>query len=169
MPPGLTIFDCDGVLVDSEAIACRVCVPCLAEHGIEISVEEVADRYIGMSAAAMISDLETRYGRDLSVDLYETMRERIVAAFETEPLTIDGVDRVLAAHGGRVCVASGSTQERVRHCLTLVGLLHHFDPFIFSATQVPRGKPAPDLFLFAARQWGPRRGTAWSSRTAFTV
>jgi HAD superfamily hydrolase (TIGR01509 family) len=154
MPPGLTIFDCDGVLVDSEVIACRVCVPCLAELGIAITAEAVADRYIGMSAGSMIADLETRYNRNLPADLYETMRHRIIAAFETEPLTIDGVDRVLAAHDGKVCVASGSTQERVRRCLTLVGLLHHFDPHIFSATQVPRGKPAPDLFLFAAQQMG---------------
>jgi HAD superfamily hydrolase (TIGR01509 family) len=154
MPPGLTIFDCDGVLVDSEVIACRVCVPCLAEHGIAITADEVADRYVGMSAASMIADLEARYDRRLPADLYETMRHRIIAAFETEPLTIDGVDAVLAAYGGRVCVASGSTQERVRRCLTLVGLLHHFDPFIFSATQVAKGKPAPDLFLFAAQRMG---------------
>ncbi len=154
MPPGLTIFDCDGVLVDSEVIACRVCVPCLAELGIEITAEEVADRYIGMSAGSMIADLETRYDRHLPMDLYETMRDRIIAAFETEPLTIDGVDAVLASHRGNICVASGSTQERVRRCLTLVGLLRHFDPHIFSATQVAHGKPAPDLFLFAAQQMG---------------
>lgn len=154
MPPGLTIFDCDGVLVDSEVIACRVCVPCLAELGIEITAEEVADRYIGMSAGSMIADLETRYDRHLPMDLYETMRDRIIAAFETEPLTIDGVDAVLTSHWGNICVASGSTQERVRRCLTLVGLLRHFDPHIFSATQVAHGKPAPDLFLFAAQQMG---------------
>jgi HAD superfamily hydrolase (TIGR01509 family) len=154
LPPGLTIFDCDGVLVDSEMIACRVCVPCLAELGIEITAEEVADRYIGMSAGSMIADLETRYDRHLPMDLYETMRDRIIAAFETEPLTIDGVDAVLASHRGNICVATGSTQERVRRCLTLVGLLRHFDPHIFSATQVAHGKPAPDLFLFAAQQMG---------------
>jgi HAD superfamily hydrolase (TIGR01509 family) len=150
----LTIFDCDGVLVDSEAIACRVCVPCLAELGIAISIEEVADRYIGMSAASMVADLETRYDRALPADLYETMRHRIIAAFETESLTIEGVAEVLGEHDGPVCVASGSTRERVRRCLSLVGLLQHFDPHIFSATQVPKGKPAPDLFLFAAREMG---------------
>jgi len=155
VPPGLMIFDCDGVLVDTEALVCRVCVPCLAEIGIEITAEEIADRYVGISAAAMITDLETRYNKTLSEDFQETMRQRIAAASEIEPLTIDGVDAVVAAaRPGRICVASGSRPERVRRCLTLVGLLHYFDPHIFSAIQVARGKPAPDLFLFAAREMG---------------
>ena len=157
-PPGLTIFDCDGVLVDSEVIVCRVCVPCLAEVGIVMSAEEIADRYIGISARSMIADLEVRHGRTLPADFYEMMRYRIAAAFETEPLTIDGVARFLADWTGKICVASGSTPERVRRCLTLAGLLHHFEPHIFSATQVERGKPAPDLFLFAARQMGAEPG-----------
>ena len=150
MPPTLTIFDCDGVLVDSEAIVCRICVPCLVGAGVTMSADEIADRYIGISARSMIADLETRCGFTLPENLYETMRHRIAAAFETEKLTIDGIDTIIAAHDGAICVASGSSPGRVRRCLQLVGLLHYFDPHIFSATQVARGKPAPDLFLFAA-------------------
>jgi HAD superfamily hydrolase (TIGR01509 family) len=154
MPPLLTIFDCDGVLVDSEIIVCRTYVPYLAELGIEITAEEIADRYVGRSAGTMIADLRTRYGRSLPEDFQQSARRRIAAAFETEPLTIDGVDAVLAAHSGRVCVASGSAPERVRRCLELAGILRYFDPYIFSATQVANGKPAPDLFLFASGQMG---------------
>lgn len=154
MPPGLTIFDCDGVLVDSEVVVCRVCVPLLARAGVTMSAEEIADRYIGISAGSMIADLEARHGRPLPADLYDTMRDRISAAFETEPLTIEGLDVVLAGHFGGMCVASGSAPDRVRRCLTLVGILDYFEPHIFSATQVSRGKPAPDLFLFAAAEMG---------------
>ena len=85
---------------------------------------------------------------------HQSLRQRIMDAFEVESLTIDGIAAVLAAHDGPLCVASGSRPERVRRCLEIVSLLHHFDPHIFSATQVARGKPAPDLFLFAAREMG---------------
>src|SRR6202789_1998058 len=154
MPPALTIFDCDGVLVDSEAIACRTCVPALAAVGVAMTAEEIADRYIGMGAGEMEADIKARHGVTLDDAFYLSLRQRIMAAFEVEPLTIDGIAAVLAVHDGAVCVASGSRPERVRRCLEIVGLLHHFDPHIFSATQVARGKPAPDLFLFAAREIG---------------
>jgi HAD superfamily hydrolase (TIGR01509 family) len=154
MPPGLTIFDCDGVLVDSEIIVCRTYVPYLAELGIEIAAEEIVDRYVGRTAETMIADLESRYGRNLPADFHQSARQRVAAAFETEPMTIEGVDTVLATFQGKVCVASGSGPERVRRCLTLVGLLRYFEPRIFTASQVARGKPAPDLFLFAADKMG---------------
>jgi HAD superfamily hydrolase (TIGR01509 family) len=150
----LTIFDCDGVLVDSEAIACRVCAESLTEVGIVTTTEEILDRYIGGNAHAMIADLETRHGRMVPADFHDTLSDRIEAAFETGPLEIDGIDTVLSSHRGKVCVASGSGPQRVRHCLTLVGLLGYFDPHIFTTTQVARGKPAPDLFLYAAKQMG---------------
>ena len=138
--------------MDTEALVCRVCVVCLAEVGIMITAEEIADRYVGISAASMIADLETRYNMALSADFQETMRHQIEIASETEPLTIDGVETVVSGQPGKICVASSSTPERVRRSLKLVGLLHYFEPHIFSATQVARGKPAPDLFLFAARE-----------------
>jgi HAD superfamily hydrolase (TIGR01509 family) len=152
MQHGLTIFDRDGVLVDSEVIACRICALSLAELGINTTAEAIADRYIGSTARSMIADLEIQHGRSLPADFYDTLRDHIEMAFESEVLRIDGIDAVLASHRGKICVASGSTPERVRRCLTLVGLLHCFDPHIFSATQVARPKPAPDLFLYASRQ-----------------
>jgi HAD superfamily hydrolase (TIGR01509 family) len=148
--PGLVIFDCDGVLIDSEGLACRVDAECLAENGIVLTVEEIAERYIGISMPDMLADIAARIGRPLPANLAETMRRRVHAAFEAELAAIEGVADVLANLAVPVCVASGSEPARLAHSLGLVGLWHRFAPNVFSATQVRRGKPAPDLFLFAA-------------------
>jgi HAD superfamily hydrolase (TIGR01509 family) len=150
VPPELIIFDCDGVLIDSEAIACRADSECLAEIGIPLSADEIMERYLGISAAAMCVDIEQRLGCVLPAGFAETLRLRVAAAFETELVPMPGVDAVLAALPHRRCVASNSAPERLRHSLSLTGLLHWFEPHVFSSTQVARGKPAPDLFLFAA-------------------
>lgn len=146
----LVIFDCDGVLIDSEVLSCRTDAACFTDIGIEISAEEVMDRYLGISARMMCEDIEQRYGRRLPDDFGEMMRQRIEAAFEAELTAIAGVETVLRTLPLRRCVASGSTPERLRHSLSLTGLLGYFEPHIFSSTQVARGKPAPDLFQFAA-------------------
>src|SRR5271166_226690 len=148
--PELIIFDCDGVLIDSEVIACRADSAYLAEIGIALSAEEIMDRYLGISAAAMCADIQRRQGRELPADFAETLRLRVVAAFETELVPMACVETALEALPQRRCVASSSARERLRHSLTLTGLLHWFEPHVFSATQVERGKPAPDLFLLAA-------------------
>jgi HAD superfamily hydrolase (TIGR01509 family) len=150
VPPELIIFDCDGVLIDSEAIACRADSACLAEIGIAMSAEQIMDRYLGISADTMCADIEQRQGRALPPDFAETLRLRVAAAFETELMPMVGVEAALDALPQRRCVASSSAPERLRHSLSLAGLLHRFEPHVFSATQVARGKPAPDLFLFAA-------------------
>jgi len=150
--PQLVIFDCDGVLVDSEVIACRVDAACLAEIGISITTQEVMERYVGISATSMFADIETRYGRKLPSDFPDRVRARLAPAFDAELAPIPGIQTALARLSARRCVASSSAPERVRHTLGLVGLLPYFEPYIFSAVQVPRGKPAPDLFLFASAQ-----------------
>jgi len=146
----LIIFDCDGVLIDSELIACRTDAACLAEIGIAISAEEIMDRYVGVSASAMLTDIELRHGRSLPPHFADTLHGRIAAAFETDLMPMQGVETALHALPSRRCVASSSAPERLHHSLSLTGLLRYFDPHIFSATQVARGKPAPDLFRFAA-------------------
>jgi HAD superfamily hydrolase (TIGR01509 family) len=148
--PDLIIFDCDGVLIDSEVIACRTDAACLAEIGIAASTKEVMERYVGISAAAMFADIERRHGTRLPSDFAETVRSRITATFDSELLPMTGAEATLRALAFRRCVASSSAPERLWHSLSLTGLLEYFDPHIFSATQVARGKPAPDLFLFAA-------------------
>ncbi|HEY6438388.1 MAG TPA: HAD family hydrolase [Acetobacteraceae bacterium] len=159
MRPELIIFDCDGVLVDSEVISCRIDAVCLGEIGIVISAEEVMDRYLGISAATMCGDIERRLGRSLPADFADTLRARVAAAFDAELAPIAGVETMLDALPFRRCVASSSAPERVRQSLSVTGLLRHFEPNIFSATQVARGKPAPDLFRFAADAMRVARAT----------
>ncbi len=153
MSAELIIFDCDGVLIDSELISCRSSASSLAEVGIAITADEILERYVGGSTAAMIADLEGKFG-PLPPGFVEGARQRLATAFDAELRAVPGINEALACIGRKICVASSSAPERLRHTLSLVGLLHHFDPHIFSSTQVRRGKPAPDLFLFAASQMG---------------
>jgi HAD superfamily hydrolase (TIGR01509 family) len=148
--PDLIIFDCDGVLIDSEMLACRTDAACLAEIGITMSADDVLDRYLGVSASDMFADIELRHGRALPPGFPEMVRGRIAAAFETDLKPMQGIEAALQALPVRRCVASSSAPVRVRQSLTLTGLLRYFEPHLFSATQVTHSKPAPDLFLFAA-------------------
>ena len=154
MVPDLIIFDCDGVLIDSELIACQVDAACLTEIGWPHTVEDILDRYVGRSAAAMLADIEARTGRRLPDGFPEMLRRRLAASFERDLTAIPGVAAVLDRLRCRFCVASSSAPERLRHSLSLVGLYDRFAPHIFSATEVRRGKPAPDLFLHAAERMG---------------
>jgi HAD superfamily hydrolase (TIGR01509 family) len=150
MHPDLVIFDCDGVLIDSEAIACRADAACLADLGIMIGADEIMDCYLGISAETMCRDIEQRYRLTLPEDFVATLHRRVAQVFEAELAVMPGVETLLQTLRQRRCVASSSAPERLRHSLSVTRLLRYFEPNIFSATQVARGKPAPDLFLFAA-------------------
>jgi HAD superfamily hydrolase (TIGR01509 family) len=150
--PELVIFDCDGVLIDSEVIACRVDAQCLARIGVPASADDIMERYVGRSAAFMFADLESRHGVRLPADFARTLNDALAHAFETELKPMAGVKDAIASLPCRSCVASSSAPERLFRSLQIAGLLFDFDPHVFSATQVARGKPAPDLFLFAAQQ-----------------
>jgi HAD superfamily hydrolase (TIGR01509 family) len=149
----LVIFDCDGVLIDSELLSIRADRECLAECGIELSMEEILERYTGISFAGMVADLEARHG-PLPADFADRHRRHLWPLFESELRAIPGVTDVLDALTCRVCVASSGRPERLHHALSLVGLYDRFHPNIFSAVEVARGKPAPDLFLHAAARMG---------------
>jgi HAD superfamily hydrolase (TIGR01509 family) len=151
-PPALVIFDCDGVLVDSEVIASRVFAACLAQAGFAISIEEAMAFGVGKSAVTLSAAVEQAFGRPLPAGFIEGMRARIIAAFTDELRAVEGIDRLLAALKLPRCVASNSHIDRVRHALTATSLLPHLDPHIYTAAMVARGKPAPDLFLYAAAQ-----------------
>jgi HAD superfamily hydrolase (TIGR01509 family) len=151
-PPALVIFDCDGVLVDSEVIASRVFAACLAEAGFVMSVEEAMAFGVGKSAVTLSAAVEQVFGRPLPAGFIEGMRARIIAAFTDELRAVEGIDRLLGALKLPRCVASNSHIDRVRHALTATGLLPHLDPHIYTAAMVTRAKPAPDLFLYAAAQ-----------------
>ena len=151
VPPELIIFDCDGVLIDSEAIACRADSACLAEIGIAMSAEEIMDRYLGISA-----DDDVRRHRAAPGPRAAGRTSPRRCGFASPPRSKPSLCRWRVSRRRcdalpqRRCVASSSAPERLRHSLSLAGLLHRFEPHVFSATQVARGKPAPDLFLFAA-------------------
>jgi HAD superfamily hydrolase (TIGR01509 family) len=148
----LVIFDCDGVLIDSEMLTIRVEVALLAELGIAITAEEIIERYCGISMEAMVADLEARFGCTLGDEFHASHATRFAAICETDLEAMAGVEAVLDGILGKTCIASSSSPERLSHTLGLVGLYRRFDPHIFSATMVARGKPAPDLFLYAAER-----------------
>jgi HAD superfamily hydrolase (TIGR01509 family) len=150
----LAIFDCDGVLIDSEHLAVRADVACLAEDGIAITEAEILSRYVGISVAGMVADLEQRFGLPVAGDFADRHHTRLRAIFEAELRAMPGIGALLDSWPGARCVASSSTPARLRHALGLVGLYDRFAPHVFSAVQVERGKPAPDLFLYAAARMG---------------
>ena len=149
----LVIFDCDGVLIDSELLSIRADRECLAECGIALSFEEVLERYTGISFAAMVADLEARHG-PLPADFADRHRRHLWPLFDKELRAIPGVTAALDSLTCKTCVASSGRPERLKHALSLVGLYDRFQPHIFSAAEVPHGKPAPDLFLLAADRMG---------------
>jgi HAD superfamily hydrolase (TIGR01509 family) len=147
----LIIFDCDGVLVDSEVIDTRIRSECLQAEGFPITAQELAD-HSGISRAGLIELIEGRFGRPLPEGFMEMTRAKIMAAFTDELRAIEGVSELLQLLRIPVCVASNSHTDRVRHSLQVTSLWQFFDPHVFSAAMVERGKPAPDLFLFAAER-----------------
>ena len=148
----LVIFDCDGVLVDSEVISCRAHAETLTRHGYPITADQVLVRFLGVSDREARMTIEAELGRSLPDD-FELQVKQATLQFYAEGLrTIPHVDEAIAAIGLPKCVASSGTPEKIRHGLECAGLYDLLAPNIFSATQVKRGKPAPDLFLFAAGQ-----------------
>jgi HAD superfamily hydrolase (TIGR01509 family) len=159
-PPALVIFDCDGVLIDSEMIFARILGECLVEADFPATLEEALALGFGRNAQTLSAEVERRFGRALPEGFFLNMRRRSKAAFETELRPVAGVVDLLARLTLARCVASNSQLDRVRHALALTGLLPHFEPHVFSASQVVRGKPAPDLFLYAAQSLGVPPGAA---------
>jgi HAD superfamily hydrolase (TIGR01509 family) len=154
MKPKLIIFDCDGVLVDSELISAEVCVETLRGAGLPMSREEVFARFLGRSLKSMTSVLADAPGKTTGEAAVKIMRERLYDRFRRELQPIPDVAAALDALDIPYCVASSSQPERIRLSLTLTGLIDRFEPRIFSATMVAQGKPAPDLFLHAAHTLG---------------
>lgn len=149
-PPGLVIFDNDGVVVDSELLANRVLAELLTEHGHPTSVDESIRDYMGGTLLAVRSAIRTSSGRDLPEDFDETYHRRLFGAFSSDLRPVEGIRPVLDGLELPFCLASSGTVERIVRSLTVTGLLPYFAGRIFSAERVAHGKPAPDLFLHAA-------------------
>lgn len=153
-PIELVIFDCDGVLIDSEIISSRILVKLLGEVGIAIDHAHVQRHFLGRSWPKVAAEIRSRHGLALGPEFEERYRSDLLAAFETELATVDGVEAVIDALGVRSCVATSSSPKRAARSLELSGLAERFGARLFTASQVEHGKPAPDLFLFAARSMG---------------
>lgn len=150
----LVIFDCDGVLVDSEPLSIRVLMDAVAAHGGTLSEAEAYRRFLGRSMANLVAELRTGFSIEADAAFLDAMRHALYARFEQELQPIEGIADVLAKMPWAKCVASSSQLERIRLSLGLTGLRDFLEPHIFSATMVKRGKPEPDLFLHAASQMG---------------
>ncbi|MBZ9994296.1 HAD family hydrolase [Mesorhizobium sp. BH1-1-4] len=158
--PKLVIFDCDGVLIDSEFLGCKVVSEALATIGHHITVEEVVRRFTGISFNEMCRILREEKGINPPPELEDLIKKNVQAAFETDLKAIEGAADFVSQLGIPYCVASSSAPSKLRLGLEITGLLHAFEPNVFSATLVPNGKPAPDIFLYAAKQMGVAPGDA---------
>ncbi|MEU6050707.1 HAD family hydrolase [Streptomyces xanthochromogenes] len=153
-PIELVIFDCDGVLVDSERIAARVQVALGAELGWPLTEDEVVDRFIGRSHAAIREQVAARLGEDTAATWSERFEQLHREAVDADLAPVEGLPEALDALTLPTCIASSGSHAKMRHTLGRTGLYERFAGRIFSATEVSHGKPAPDLFLHAARQMG---------------
>jgi HAD superfamily hydrolase (TIGR01509 family) len=154
----LVIFDCDGVLIDSETVTCAVEARLLTEIGYPLTAEEVAHRFAGIADRDMYAAIERDWGRPLPDDYRDRKGAMIHDACERELRAIPGAANLVARLATPFCVASSSLPAWLSYKLRLVGLYDRFVPNIFSAAMVERGKPAPDLFLHAAERMGAAPG-----------
>ena len=150
------IFDCDGVLVDSERLSILLDAELLAQLGWPLSESEIVERFVGRTEAAMRAEIEAHLGRDIGAE-WEAFGHRYLRLFAEELRAVEGVaaaiDAIQAA-GYPTCVASSGGHEKIRRNLALTGLRERFGERIFSGEDVEHGKPAPDLFLHAATAMG---------------
>jgi HAD superfamily hydrolase (TIGR01509 family) len=150
----LLIFDCDGVLVDSEVISTRMLRETLIGHGLTVDLAYVNATYLGRSTSVVRDDFARLTGRSLAASFETDFLARLIAAYRSDLAAMAGVEPLLDALDIPACVATSSSMERVRTSLELTGLLPRFEGRIFTSSMVARGKPAPDLFLHAARSLG---------------
>jgi HAD superfamily hydrolase (TIGR01509 family) len=146
----LVIFDCDGVLVDSEILSNGLLAEMMTELGHAMTTEEALQKFAGRSLVDVLALAESVLGRPIPEDLGRHYGQRLSERLRHELKPVSGAKEAVAALPYPRCVASSSTFERIRLSLDVTGLARLFGDNIFSATQVTHGKPAPDLYLFAA-------------------
>ncbi len=150
----LVIFDCDGVLVDSEPIANRVLCEQLNAAGLSIAPDEVMSRFVGRTRDGCLALATELLGRPLPAGFAQEWDTALFDALRREVRAVDGVEEVIHALSIPFCAATNGTRDRIRLTLDAAGLLALFEGRIFCAAGVNRPKPAPDLFLHAAAQMG---------------
>jgi HAD superfamily hydrolase (TIGR01509 family) len=148
--PQLIIFDCDGVLIDSEIVVCRLVAEELTRLGYPQTLEQVIQRFAGRPEREMVAEIEADWGQSLPCEFFSRVKDRMQAAYATELRAVPGVAQTLDKLCIPFCVASSSYPEKLRLGLQAVGLLNRFEPHVISAYVVAHGKPAPDVFIYAA-------------------
>lgn len=154
----LIIFDCDGVLVDSEPISNRILAEVLAETGLRLSPERCYETFVGRTMTDCVHILERRFGHVVGDTFVDTVRRRTLDALRAEVEPVAGITYALDAIAVPTCVASSGQLAKMRTTLGVTGLLEHFEDRLFSAAELTRGKPHPDIYLHAARALGADPG-----------
>lgn len=154
MRPDLIIFDCDGVLIDSEIISARMLVEALADRGVQIDLPYVSRHFLGRSYPVVMQTIRQDFGLDLPPAFEEDYRERLLEGFRRTLQIMPGAREALDRLAVPFCVATSSSPRRVQMSLSLVGLWETVKDRTFTASEVARGKPAPDLFLHSAARMG---------------
>ena len=150
----MLIFDCDGVLVDSEVLVTDVHVGALRRLGLNITHAQLVERFLGVTDHSMYAVLEVELGRPLPEDYDQQVSEEVYRRSARELRAVTGAAAAIRRIRGPVCVASSSSREMLDYKLSVTGLVRLFGAAIFSADAVTRGKPAPDIFQYAAREMG---------------
>ncbi len=156
--PDLVIFDCDGVLVDSEIIAARVEAELITAAGYEISAEEISEAYAGLTFKDILVSVEEKSRIPFQISMIDRAEELVDRRLRREVRAIEGVREAVAAVTAPRCICSNSRGERIAFMLEKTGLMPLFAGRIFSAMETPTGKtkPAPDVFLHAAETLGAK-------------
>ena len=154
MAVDLVIFDCDGVLIDSEIISAQMLVAELARLGVAIDLDYVARHFLGRSYPTVMQQIREEFGLDLPEAFEEQYRNRLLAAFERDLTIMPGVAEVVAGLAVPYCIATSSSPRRARRSLEIVAFPGLEETPLFTASMVEHGKPAPDLFLLAAKKMG---------------
>lgn len=153
-PPGLVIFDCDGVLIDSETVSSRQFSLHLARFGVHISAAEVQARFTGYSESDTITILRDSYGIEQAEEIVTSGQTELYEAFRSDLLPVAGIEALIARLVCPVCVASNSSVERLENSLGLLPLRRLFGEHVYSAEMVARPKPAPDLVEYCLARMG---------------
>ena len=154
MAVDLVIFDCDGVLIDSEIISAQMLVAELARLGVAIDLDYVARHFLGRSYPTVMQQIREEFGLDLPEAFEEQYRNRLLAAFERDLTIMPGIAEVIGALAVPYCIATSSSPRRARRSLEIVAFPGLEATPLFTASMVEHGKPAPDLFLLAAKKMG---------------
>lgn len=149
----MVIFDCDGVVIDSEIISARMLIEELKLYDVHLDLDYVAKHFLGRSYPVVLSQIRRDFGVELPDGFEADYRARLIRSFETNLRIMPGILSVLDGLKVPYCLATSSSPERVEQSLTIVGLNSYFADRITTASEVEHGKPAPDLFLHAASKW----------------